>query len=147
MIKRILNKLFNNPKNIISFKQGFDLTELPCITLYQGENKFNFLLDTGSTDSIINKSILNKIHSEPCETKSNLFGMEGIKKEVSSCTITLEYENQSYKFDYLISDLSDAFGHIKEDTGVTLHGIIGAKFFNKFKYVLDFDKLIAYSKQ
>jgi hypothetical protein len=42
--------------------------------------------------------------------------------------------------------MKEAFGHMKQDTGVTLHGIIGSKFFNKFKYVLDFDELIAYSK-
>ena len=43
--------------------------------------------------------------------------------------------------------MSDAFGHIKKDTGVTVHGIIGSLFFNEFKYVLDFDELIAYSKK
>lgn len=148
MLKKILNKILNNnPKDAISFKQAFDLTELPCITLYQGDRKFNFLLDTGSTDSIIDSNVLSKLEYKECDKKSNLFGMEGNKVEVSSCIINLEYKDKTYEFKYLINNMKEAFGHIKAETGVSLHGILGANFFNKFKYILDFDELIAYSKE
>ena len=46
-----------------------------------------------------------------------------------------------------MQDMTAAFGSIKKETGVTIHGILGAKFFNEFKYVLDFKELIAYSKE
>ncbi len=144
----IIKKLFNtNPKEAISFKQGFDLTELPCITLYQGDKKFNFLLDTGSNDSIIDSNILGNIEHTVSDRKTSLFGLEGTKRVVESCKIKLEYKSKSYEFDYLISNMKEAFSHIKAESGVTLHGIIGSRFFNKYKYVLDFDELIAYSKE
>lgn len=133
--------------NVISFKPGFQLTELPIITLYQGENNFNFLLDTGSNDSIIDGNIINKIEHTPCEEKSELFGMEGNSQIVHICNITLSYEGEDYPYTYLICDMKEAFSKIKAQNGVTLHGIIGSKFFNAYKYVLDFDKLIAYSKK
>lgn len=147
MLKEFFKRLFSNkPSDSISFKQGYDLTELPVITLYQGEKKFNFLLDTGSNSSIIDENIIKSINHKRVETESNLFGLEGQKKTVHMCTIALEYKDKVYEYDYLICDMKEAFGHMKQDTGVTLHGIIGSKFFNKFKYVLDFDALIAYSK-
>ena len=145
MIKKLINKILGK-HNEISFKAGFDLTDMPVITLYQGDKKFNFLLDTGSTDSIIDSNILKEINYKVKNTVSNLFGMEGQTKQVRSCEITLYFGNKGYTYDYLINDMSQAFGQIKDSTGVNLHGIIGSKFFNKFKYVLDFDELIAYSK-
>lgn len=145
MIKKIFNKLFGK-KEAISFKQGFDLTELPVITLYQGEKKFNFLLDTGSNNSIIDSNILDTIEHHPIDEKSNIFGMEGNSKVVSLCNITLSYKDKEYTYPYLMCDMKAAFDSMKRDTGVTLHGIIGSKFFNTYKYVLDFAELIAYSK-
>ena len=77
---------------------------------------------------------------------SNLFGLEGKRRLVKACRICLSYKGGQYEYDYLISDMKDAFTNIKQTTGVTLHGILGSKFFNTYKYVLDFDKMIAYSK-
>lgn len=146
MIKKIFKKIFKSPE-YISFKQGLDLTELPVITLAQGNKKFNFLLDTGSNDSIIDKNILEQIEHEPLEEKSNLFGLEGKKREVGMCNITLWYKDTSYAFAYVIHDMKEPFDNIKKETGVTLHGLIGSKFFNEYKYVLDFAELVAYSKR
>lgn len=146
MFKKIRNLLFGNKYEEISFKQGLDLTELPVITLYQGDKTFNFLLDTGSNDSIIDKNILGSIDHMMQESKASVFGMEGNKTIVDKCYITLSYKDTEYTYTYLISDMKAAFESIKQETGVTLHGLIGSKFFNKYKYVLDFEKLVAYSK-
>lgn len=151
MIKKLFNKIFNNnsnkDNNVISFKQGMDLTDLPVVTLYQGSKRFNLLLDTGSSDNIIDSNILEGIKHKPIDTKSNLFGLEGIKVTVPMCEITLSYMDNDYEYEYLIKDMKEAFTQLKKSTGVSLHGIIGSKFFNTYKYVLDFDKLIAYSKK
>lgn len=147
-IKRLLkgNKETED-KNIISFKPGFALTELPIVSLYQGDVSFNFLLDTGSNDSIIDSNVLDRIEHTPSDKTSNLYGMEGNAQVVRRCNITVSHEGVDYPYEYLICDMKQAFGKIKAESGVTLHGIIGSKFFNEYKYVLDFDSLIAYSKR
>lgn len=132
--------------NTISFGPGFALTQLPIISLYQGGSPFNFLLDTGSNDSIIDSNILDMIKHEMSDEKSTLFGMEGNSHEVMKCNITLSYEGTEYPYEYLIHDMKEPFSKIKSESGVILHGIIGSKFFNAYKYVLDFDELVAYSK-
>lgn len=147
-IKKLLNifKRKDN-KDVISFGPGFALTELPIISLYQGENHFNFLLDTGSNDSIIDSNILDKLEYDMSDKQNSLFGMEGNKEIVRICNITLSYNGVDFPYEYNIRDMSAAFGSIKTESGVTLHGIIGSKFFNKYKYVLDFESLIAYAKR
>jgi len=146
MIKKLINKLFNKQSEVMSFKQGMDLTDLPVVTFNQNDNKFNFLLDTGSSDCIIDSNILDKLEYSMSNAENMLFGLDGVKRRAPICLISLFHNDMEYRYSYLISDMKEPFSHIKLETGVTLHGIIGSKFFNEFKYVLDFDKLIAYSK-
>lgn len=151
----LFNNIFRKKKDnneidkdkVISFGPGFALTELPVISLYQGDQSFNFLLDTGSNDSIIDSNVLDRIEHVMTEKQNKLYGMEGNAKVVNICSITLSYKDNDYPYDYNVQDMSVAFGNIKAETGVTLHGIIGSKFFNTYKYVLDFESLIAYSKK
>ena len=63
-------------------------------------------------------------------------------KEQGGCIYTKEYVKKKKK-----TDMSSSFDVIKRSTGVNIHGILGTAFFNKYKYILDFDKLIAYSKK
>lgn len=147
MLKKLINKILRKPSSEISFRQGFDLTSLPIVTFYQGKNKFNFVLDTGSTGSVIDSNILHSIKHSKVPIKTTIFGMEGNTKDADICTIKMSYRDNTFTYDYIISDLKQAFNQVKKESGVTLHGIIGSRFFNDFKYVLDFDELIAYSKK
>ena len=51
----------------MSFKEAMDLVELPVVTFYNGDKKFNFLLDTGATISVINSNILDNFTHEKVE--------------------------------------------------------------------------------
>lgn len=146
MIKKIFNKLLGKRQEAISFRQGFELTELPVITLWQGDKKYNFLLDTGSNNSVIDSNVLKHMEYEKIEKSTSFCGVEGISKTLPICRITVSYKDKKYPYEYVINDMKEVFGSIKKETGVTLHGIIGSKFFNQFKYILDFEELIAYSK-
>lgn len=134
----------NNSK--ISFKEAMDLTELPVVTFYNGDKKLNFLLDTGSNVSHINSSIINLLDHTKTNQKTDTIGMEGNKVSNDICKMTIYYKNQKFEEDFIISDLNDAFDVIKQEDGVQIHGILGSKFFEKYKYILDFKELTAYIK-
>ena len=134
----------NNSK--ISFKEAMDLTELPVVTFYNGDTKLNFLLDTGSNVSHINSSIINLLDHTKTNQKTDTIGMEGNKVSSDICKMTIYYRNQKFEEDFIISDLNDAFDVIKQEDGVQIHGILGSKFFEKYKYILDFKELTAYIK-
>lgn len=146
MLKKIFNKIIGRPSEVMSFQTAFDLTNMPIVTFHQGDKKFNFLLDTGSNSCVIDKSVLNKIEHEVIPNDDEVIGIEGNKKAVKACVITLYFNKKGYTYKYLINDLGKAFTYIKKNSGVTLHGILGSEFFNEFRYVLDFAELVAYSK-
>lgn len=148
MFRKIINKLLGKPKDSMSFMESMNLVNLPVVTFFQGDKRFNFLLDTGSNRSVIDKGVLKNIKHTITNNPelSNIMGMDGILHQTQSCEITLYYKDREYTYEYIVQDMKEAFASIKQSSGVTLHGIIGSSFFNKFKYVLDFDELIAYSK-
>ena len=147
MIKKIIHKFLNIHPDAMSFQNSMDLAELPVVTFRQGDKKINFLLDTGSNNCIIDSNILKNIDHKMLDVETNILGLEGNAQKTGVCTIKMTYKDKEYEYPYVIQDMSAAFDSIKKETGVTVNGILGSKFFNEFKYVLDFDELIAYSKE
>ena len=134
----------NNSK--ISFKEAMDLVELPVVTFYNGDTKLNFLLDTGSNVSYINSSIIPLLVHEKTDKEMNTIGIEGNKVSNQFCKMSVTYKNQVFEEEFSIADLDEAFGVVKQESGVQIHGILGSKFFERYRYVLDFKELIAYIK-
>lgn len=132
----------NNSK--ISFKEAMDLVELPVVTFYNGDKKLNFLLDTGSNVSHINSSIIPLLDHEKTDKEMDTIGIEGNKVSNQFCKMSVTYKNQVFEEEFSIADLDEAFSVVKQESGVQIHGILGSKFFERYKYVLDFKELIAY---
>lgn len=147
MIKKILHKLLGTHPNAMSFQNSMDLAELPVITFHQGSEKINFILDTGSNVCVIDASVLDRIKYSKIDKQINNSGIEGSAQNLDLCIIETCYKDKTYENPYAIRDMSAVFKSIKDSTGVTVHGLLGSDFFNKYKYVLDFKELIAYSKE
>lgn len=129
----------------ISFRESMDLVDLPVITFTVGDRKLNFLLDTGANYCIIDSNILDSIEHKTLEIDGTVYGIGGQEIEIGYVNIALKYKGVNYSDDFQVLDLSSTFGMLKEDKGVTLHGVLGNSFFQKYKYVIDFDELVAYS--
>ena len=147
MIKKILHKFLGTHPNAMFFQNSMDLAELPVVTFHQGDKKINFLLDTGSNNCVIDSNYLSNIQHTMLGSHTHISGLEGNPQKAGICTIKMSYKGKDYEYPYVVQDMSVAFSSIKKETGVTIHGMLGSKFFNEFKYVLDFDELIAYSKE
>ena len=140
-------KYRNSKITTMSFRETMDLVGLPIVTFRNGNKRFNFLLDTGASDSIINSPILQDIDHEVLDSKTCVYGMEGHAVESNLVFITLVYKDKEYSDTFRSVDMTAAFSQLKQDYGVTVHGILSSSFFERYKYVLDFKDLIAYSKQ
>ena len=60
----------------MSFKEALDLVELPIVTFLNKGIKLNFLLDTGSSQSIINESMLPSLDTKKSEDSMIIVGVE-----------------------------------------------------------------------
>ena len=130
----------------LSFKSAIELTNLPVVTFYSGHKKLNMLLDTGSSECILSKEYLDTIWYKETDESKQVFGMEGNTVTNSIISTTISYSGLKFDVKFLAADMSQPFGIIKKESGVTIHGILGSGFFTRYKYVLDFDKLMFYKK-
>lgn len=140
------NKISLVNKGQVSFREAYDLTGLPIVTFKQGKNKFNLLIDTGSTKSVILPSLLEVIKYADLKEKGTIFGMEGNVINTSYVNVNFKLHKNEYAETFQVVDMSSAFNAIKQDTGVNIHGILGNSFFENYGYVIDFKDYIAYSK-
>lgn len=136
-------------KDAISFKEALDLTELPVVTFYNGETKLNFMLDTGSNHCILNKSAVVKLteyRNTNMKSPGIVTGSSISDDHLDIITLKLHYKNRVFNENFTVLDMDEPFNAIKQESGVTIHGILGNCFFTKYKYVLDFDEMIFYMK-
>lgn len=131
-------------KKIISFKETYDLTGLPIVTFIHKGHKVNFLLDTGSSLSFINRSVAIDLNLEVKESTVSYNGVDGKESFVDGQTVfEFEYKDDIYFYVFMVSDFSEAFESVRAETGVRIDGLLGASFFAKYKYILDFKEFKA----
>jgi hypothetical protein len=146
VIAFLINKLEAKAPEKISFKETLDLTDLPIITFKQGVNKLNLILDTAANNSLIDSNISDKFVTKETSQKSMMYGVEGNMQEVNFVEMDIYYKDKCYTDNFQVVDMANAFNNIKKESGVTVHGILGNKFLEKYKYVIDFKELVAYTK-
>lgn len=146
LISIIIIQNYNRKKIKISFKESMNLTELPVVTFYNGTNKLNFLLDTGSNLCVINSNSLKPLTYTKLNETGHIHGMEGTVIDVEYISMNFTHNEKLYTSKFQVVDMQEAFDNVKKESGVTIHGILGNKFFEEYKYVLDFKELTAYIK-
>lgn len=133
-------------KTRISFRETMNLTDLPIITFYNNGRKLNFILDTGSNRSVLNIRELGNCVYQKLNSTNELLGMDGIPREVENISLILSYNKREYAEVFQAVDISSALDGYKKESGVNVHGILGNTFFLKYRYILDFNDLVAYQK-
>ena len=151
LIAYIINKVEATKKELnsrMSFKEALDLIELPIVTFYQGDKKLNFMLDSGSNLSIIDINAVNnlKLKYVKLNKVNSILGINGETRDAGFLNMKFSYKHINFDYDFQYLDLSNVVNSLKQD-GITIHGILGNQFFTKYKYILDFNDLIAYSKK
>lgn len=139
--------IFNKKKRSLSFRQAFALSGLPIISFKSNDQWINLVFDTGCNYSVINKEEVDKFNCILLEGASELIGLEGKTNRGNVAKLTLEYEDEQYTIECGVIDMSEAIKELKNTYGVIVHGILGTDFFDKYKYVIDFRKMIAYSQK
>jgi hypothetical protein len=139
----------DEPQNPLSFYESMKLCNLPIITMKVGGEDLNFLLDTGSMESIMDIRVIEllKLPYTPHEKMFSIYGVTGNTVDVPSVLIDLEYKGNIYEGHFMVKDLGESMDMVKQEYGVRIHGVLGAKFFDKYSYVLDFANLVAYTRK
>lgn len=134
-------KSANNDFDYISFRESLLLTQLPIIPLYHNGAILKFVLDTGSSSSVINEQIVNNLSFTPTSESFDVIGIEGNVKKTNVIKIDLNYDDDiSFSHTFRVLDMTKMNEVIKQETGMVIDGLLGSDVMAKNGYILDFIK-------
>lgn len=132
-------------KKNMSFLDSIKLTGLPIICFDNNGHSVNMVLDTGSNVCLINKDSLKELKYETGEIRTKVIGLKGEADVGDTVILPLTYKDWEFDFECWATDLNEMTTSLKKEYGVTVHGLLGTGFFSKYKYVIDFNEMVAYS--
>lgn len=139
-----IERLERSKKNM-SFLESFQLTRLPILCFKNNGKPVNMILDSGSTDCIIDKTSLSQFEYEPSDQQGDVVGIQSVSEVGNYVFLPLTYKERTFEIECLAVDMTTTLKEIKDTYGVTIHGVVGTDFFSKYKYILDFNEMVAYS--
>ena len=142
----LIYKELKDRKNF-SFRNAFDLIGLPVLVFKQGDVKLRFILDTGSSVSVIDEKSVASIKYETLDKADNMVDANGGEKILHYCNFKFTCEDKEFENEFMVNDMSNIKRSVKQSSGADIDGLVGSDFFNKYKYVIDFNKYLAYSKK
>lgn len=136
---------FKKNKSVVSFKESLDLCNLPIITVQNPVmGKLNLLIDTGATNSLISIEHVQKYAAVNTDNSMAVECGGGSIASYAEIETGIKIRDNSYNIKFIASDISYIILSIKNNSGVTIHGIIGNDFLEKYKYTIDFSDCVIY---
>lgn len=125
-----------------SLYYGLNTTRLPIILVEVKDKYLSFILDTGSTCSLIDSNVV-EYFKDIVEPVGDYYinGIEGTKHKVEMITLPFTFEGQTYKPKFCVKPLLDAFKGIEDESGIQVHGLLGTDFLLENQWIIDFKEL------
>lgn len=125
-----------------SLDYGLSKSQLPLILVEVKDKYLSFILDTGSTCSLIDSNVV-EYFKDIVEPVGDYYinGIEGTEHKVDMITLAFTFEGQTYKPKFCVKPLLDAFKGIEDESGVQVHGLLGTDFLLENQWIIDFKEL------
>lgn len=124
---------------------GLPQVGLPLLIVKAQAKNLCFLLDTGSNINVLDRRVAEFFQLSGGTAKQGQFGIDGELRTTDVVELAFSLEEQEYKANFSVMDLSSAFGKVEEESGIQIHGLLGCSFMEQQKWILDFEKLCLYT--
>ena len=121
---------------------GLNQMQLPMILIEVNNKHLCFILDTGSTCSLIDSNVVDYF-KDIVESIGDysINGIDGTMHKVDVITLPFTFEGLTYKPKFCVKSLLDAFKGIEIESGIQVHGLLGTDFMLENKWIIDFNNL------
>lgn len=135
----VIKSMCNHEFISLPLKESIRLVGLPVIPVSINGNKYNFIVDTGATTSIIDVNIAPAELLESSDKTREYHDINGNTKQAERANVVFQIEQYGFCHPMMIQNLQPAFASVKKISGATVHGILGSDFFNRFQGIIDFE--------
>jgi hypothetical protein len=135
--------LVNKANYTFPFEESMDTVKLPIISFEHKGKIVNFIIDSGSTHSIIEKNYIEEFeYMTATNAKGYVRGINGEKVETTLARVEL------VKNGHIFSDVFQVLPvptlKIQEQKhGIKIHGLLGSQFLKKYRFLINYKYLNA----
>lgn len=148
---KIINAVEENHKPTIKglcFGETMDKCGLPVVAVNVGNQKFNFVIDSGATYSVIDANSLPRLEYTAIEgVEGAAYGIDGNKVATPFARINMYQDDMNFVDEFQVIDLGTSLENIKNSYGIEAVGLLGSSFLRRYNFIIDFDKYTAYRCQ
>lgn len=135
----------DKPDYVFSFEDTMGIHKVPVISFEHKGKIVNFIIDSGASHSVINKSSLNEFDFRLIENvEGKVYGVEGNAIETNLAYITLEKNGHKFQDIFQVMEVP-GLSKIKKDHNVEIHGFLGSQFLKKYQFLINYRHLNAYT--
>ena len=120
----------------ISFQKIYTQSQLPIINAEINNTTHYFVIDTGANTNVLNESIAKTLPLTYNSSNEKILGLNGSKLSSNETSLTLIINEHEYSDTFSIIDIDPVLSRIKFESGITVSGLLGTPFLNKYKAVL-----------
>lgn len=125
-----------------SIKEWLYKCRLPIIPVKIEDKYLCFIIDTGSTCSLIDSNVVEYFKDIVTPVDDYyISGIDGIKQKVDVVILPFSFEERLYKLKFCVKPLFEAFKDIEVESGIQVHGLLGTDFLLENKWIVDFNEL------
>lgn len=142
LVATILNTI--DKKKFIRARFNNSIDNLVLITLFNDNKPFNFVLDTGSTYSILSKQFKHQIKHTNNSGNTTVYGVDGNPTKAESIKTNISFSKTSKREYSLELEVIEFPGltNLKNTYGIEIVGLLGHDFCKRFKAKIDYSKNI-----
>lgn len=134
-------------KSRTSFKKYLDTIGNPIVPFACNGYRVFMLIDTGASSSHITEDAIKALNAKKLDKHINSVGFGGMSEKSDIYSITLGYKHKNYPVEVCASKaLKQGLYSIYINYGVTVHGVLGGDFLDKYNFVIDYKNCTLYRK-
>ena len=129
-----------------SFKDTIGEVGLPIVSFEHNGKLFDFIIDSGASYSTICPEYLNDFYYVPLEGNGAIFGIEGNVQDTSLVGIILFSSKYEFVQTFQVTPIP-GINTMNEFYNKNVVGILGSDFLLKYKFLIDYNDLTAYTDE
>ena len=95
-----------------------------------------FVIDTGANTNVLNESMAKTLPLTYTSSNEKILGLNGSKHSTEEVYLTMNINSHEYSDYFSILDIDPVLSRIKFESGITVSGLLGTPFLNKYHAVL-----------
>lgn len=133
-------------KRLGKMDKHFKCSKLPTIKITINGTRYPFILDSGANTNVVDKSIVEALGLDKEAVKYNLEGTSGtVQGTQYKTSMEFSYNNQVFQEEFNTLDMKNIRDQLSS-IGIEAYGMLGAAFFEKHRWSLDFNKMVVWQR-